>query len=182
MCERKRIIRCIYTLIRNGYYCIICNAIHGVSIHIRITKYNAKLARGALQNVARRSSEEKRDERAREKERERDKKESQRQKWIDIYIYIYKERQRKREGTAGLFPFPFTFRTRRTKSFRFCLAVSRFPGSVRVSPGKYRGRATYRDTERIDSRRLFLLCSCFFFFFFFSKRIFLSSNSHPDLR
>lgn len=43
-----RIIKRIYTLIRNGYYCIICNATHGVSIHIRITKYNAKLARGAL--------------------------------------------------------------------------------------------------------------------------------------
>lgn len=38
----------IYALIRNGYYCIICNATYEVSIHIRITKYNAKFARGAL--------------------------------------------------------------------------------------------------------------------------------------
>jgi len=43
-------VRRMYTLIRNGYYCIICNVTHRVSIHIRITKYNAKLAkmRGAL--------------------------------------------------------------------------------------------------------------------------------------
>lgn len=94
---------------------------------------------------------------------------------------IKRDRQ-KREGTAGLFPFPFAFRTRRTKSFQVFVWLCKdflCGDEIRVSPGNNRGRTTYRDTKRIDSRRLFLF---FFDCCFFEKNLSLSSNSHPDLK
>lgn len=80
-------------------------------------------------------------------------------------VEIGRKRKIEKKGeTAGPIPFSFTFRTWRTKSFRFCLAVSRFLGWVHDSPGVSRSRriATWKESIRgVRSRRFlwfFLVC------------------------
>jgi len=76
---------------------------------------------------------------------------------------------------AGPIPFPFAFRTRRTKSFRFYLAVSRFPGWLRGSPGVSRSQRIATLRESIRGVRRFL---CFFFFLvYWGKNLSLELSS-----
>lgn len=168
MCESERIIKCIYILIRNGYYCIICNAIHGVSIHIRITKYNAKLsARGALQkNVAPSINieEKERDERARERKRGR---ELQR---LDGQMYKERDGANGREN-SGTFSLSLCFfENSKDQKFTFLF------GCVKDFLDEYTCfRQEYRDRAKelvCDACFVFFFILFYYYFFFLKKESF----------
>lgn len=88
---------------------------------------------------------------------------------------------RKKGETAGPYPFPFAFRTRRTKSFRFCLAVSKLPGWVTPEVSKSRRIATRRESIcGVRSRRFYILH--YFCLFGLLRKVFLLSSSRLGLR